>query len=403
MKILLSAFAFSPLLGSECGVGWHWAVAMARHHEVTVLTHDWFRTDVQAWLAREPVANLKVEYFHVEPFWAPFKRSHLDAHSYSVHWKRRLAAFAKTLQARDNYDLIHHLTWGSIRYPSWLGTVGKRYIAGPLGGGERAPWRFYQGVPWRARLKEVVRDMVLYSFKLDPIAQGALAPAEKIFCRTADTASFVPRRWQHKVVLVNEIGSPPLAPRTVPMAHKPRTTFLFAGRLLAWKGLHLALGALAEATRRGADVELLIVGEGDLRDFLLAEVERLGLQDRVQLRDRIPQLELMALYHHAEAFLFPSLHDSGGTVVLEALSRGVPVICLDLGGPQHFVTPACGTVVATAGASQTAVVQRLADAVCAYAALGVPARQAMHDAAVAQAARLTWAHQVEQVYKAISS
>ena len=30
MKILLSAFAFTPLFGSECGVGWHWAVAMAR-------------------------------------------------------------------------------------------------------------------------------------------------------------------------------------------------------------------------------------------------------------------------------------------------------------------------------------------------------------------------------------
>lgn len=135
MKVLLSAFAFSPILGSECGVGWHWALALARRHEVTVLTHAWFRKDVEDALVSNPVKNLRVEYFHVEPFWAIFRRSHLDSQIYITYWQICVRGFAKQLQNRDGYDLAHHLTLGSIRYPSWLGFVAKRYIVGPLGGG----------------------------------------------------------------------------------------------------------------------------------------------------------------------------------------------------------------------------------------------------------------------------
>ena len=135
MKILLSAFAFSPILGSECGVGWHWALALAQEHDVTVLTHAWFRKDVEEALQRSHVPRLKVEYFHCEPFWTSFKRPHLDSQLYITWWQMRVVGFARQLQKRDDYDLIHHLTLGSIRYPCWLGFVGKRYIAGPLGGG----------------------------------------------------------------------------------------------------------------------------------------------------------------------------------------------------------------------------------------------------------------------------
>ncbi|MBI5926413.1 MAG: glycosyltransferase family 4 protein [Aquabacterium sp.] len=403
MKILLSAFAFSPILGSECGVGWHWALSLAQKHDVTVLTHAWFRNDVEEALRVSPVSNLRMEYFHVEPFWSDFKRAHLDSQLYITYWQIRVVGFARALQARDDFDLIHHITLGSIRYPCWLGYVGKRYIAGPLGGGERAPARFYRGTPWRLRLRELIRDVVLFSFKVDPFAQAALGRADKIFCRTEDTANFIPRAMAHKVVVANEIGAPSVVPRSAPVRRKPRTTFLFAGRLMALKGLHLALDAMAQAIRHGADMELLVVGDGEMRECLVAKALALGLSNRLTMRARIPQVELMALYHEADAFLFPSLHDSGGTVVLESLSRGLPVICVDLGGPKHFLNESCGIVVSTVDASYEDLVDRLAQAMLRFASLDDDALQFMHDAAIAQASRLTWAHQVEQVYGALEA
>ena len=201
-----------------------------------------------------------------------------------------------------------------------------------------------------------------------------------------------------KAVVANEIGAPAVVPRPEAIRRKTRTTFLFAGRLLGWKGVHLALEALNQAIKRGADVELVVVGDGDMRDVLLARAQVLGIADRLTLKARVPQAELMALYHQADAFLFPSLHDSSGNVVLESLSRGLPVICLDLGGPRQFLTEACGRVVSTNGASYEGLIGRLADEVVAFAELGDAARQSLHDAAIRQASLLTWAHQVEQVY-----
>ncbi|MEK6669696.1 MAG: glycosyltransferase family 4 protein [Pseudomonadota bacterium] len=400
MRILLSAFAYSPILGSECGVGWHWARVLAQHHDVTVLTHAWFREDVERALAEQPQPRLKVVYFTVDPWLGQFSRPLLDSQLYYVWWQWKVVPFARELHAQMQFDVVHHLTWGSLRYPSWLGRIGARFIVGPLGGGERAPARFFAGLPLKERLKEVLRDAVLYSFKLDPFTQRALSKAERIFSRTQDTARFLPQYLSRKTTVAHEIGAPLVKTRPVRERRKT-TTFLFAGRLIPFKGLHLALPAIAEAVRQGADVRLVAVGDGPLRDFLLAQAARLGLGDRFDLRDRIPQAELMDLYLDSDAFLFPSLHDSGGTVVLEALSRGLPVICLDLGGPACFVDDACGVVVSTQGRSQAELVMALADAVVAHARRSDPDRLAMCVAAAARATRLSWEKQVESVYGAL--
>jgi glycosyltransferase involved in cell wall biosynthesis len=56
----------------------------------------------------------------------------------------------------------------------------------------------------------------------------------------------------------------------------------------------------------------------------------------------LPHHEAMAQYDWADLFVFTSLRDTCGTVVVEALSRGVPIICLDHQGVGDVVTPECG-------------------------------------------------------------
>jgi glycosyltransferase involved in cell wall biosynthesis len=75
----------------------------------------------------------------------------------------------------------------------------------------------------------------------------------------------------------------------------------------------------------------------------------------------VPQTKLFELYASHNLLIYPSLHDSSGNVVLEALSRGMPVLCLDLGGPRDIVTPASGIVVRTAGRNTDQVAAAMAD------------------------------------------
>jgi glycosyltransferase involved in cell wall biosynthesis len=75
--------------------------------------------------------------------------------------------------------------------------------------------------------------------------------------------------------------------------------------------------------------------------------------DRVQFSGSVPREEALKATAGAAGLLFPSLHDSGGYAVIEAMAAGLPVICLNLGGPGLFVNEACGWVIEADTPEQT--------------------------------------------------
>jgi glycosyltransferase involved in cell wall biosynthesis len=112
--------------------------------------------------------------------------------------------------------------------------------------------------------------------------------------------------------------------------------------LTYWKGAELALRAVAACNRR---VSLTVVGEGSQRRRLGRLVNTLEIGDRVTFTGKLTYEQVQAAYLDHDVFLFPSLQDSGGLAALEAMATGLPVVCLDLGGPGMAVTPPCGIAV----------------------------------------------------------
>ncbi len=94
------------------------------------------------------------------------------------------------------------------------------------------------------------------------------------------------------------------------------------------KNLDRLIRAFARRTR---DWRLTIAG---LRGFFASELDRLieelGVKDSVQLTGWIPRAELMDLYGHALAFVYPSRVEGFGMPVLEAMAAGIPVACSDI-------------------------------------------------------------------------
>ena len=83
--------------------------------------------------------------------------------------------------------------------------------------------------------------------------------------------------------------------------------------------MHLAIRALARARAQNVDATLTIVGGGQARRDLEKLARELGISDHVIWRGEVSRQELLGTYGAYHAFLFPSLHDAGGTVILEAL------------------------------------------------------------------------------------
>jgi glycosyltransferase involved in cell wall biosynthesis len=102
------------------------------------------------------------------------------------------------------------------------------------------------------------------------------------------------------------------------------------------------------------------VGDGPERSRLEEDVKQHNLRGNVEFIPRLPQNTLFELYRSHDLLLFPSLHDSGGFVVLEALSHGLPVVCLDLGGPKDIVTPNSGVVIKNNGQNTAQVATAMA-------------------------------------------
>jgi glycosyltransferase involved in cell wall biosynthesis len=116
-----------------------------------------------------------------------------------------------------------------------------------------------------------------------------------------------------------------------------RPRFLAAGRLAGQKGFDVLLTAFARVVAAGADVELEIVGAGELDTELRAQAELLGLGDRVDFSGHVDDLQ--ARLAGADAFVLSSRYEGNGSLVLlEALAHGRPVIATDCPtGPRYVL------------------------------------------------------------------
>ncbi len=408
MRVLLSAFACAPHSGSEPGVGWHWALEVARlGHEVLVLTRTRDRSAIEAELdgGRLP-AGLRFEF--IGPRWLcrlgerglPLQLVHLAWQALAYRHARRLAGIGA-------FDLVHHITYCVIRQPSFMGRLQMPFVLGPVGGGERAPWPLRSGMGARGWWLELVRDGLNLIARIDPITRRALAAARLIYVSSLETARLVPARDRAKVRVCLQVGiAAPAQPAaaeatgTVAAAADGPLRLLFVGRCLAWKGMHIGLEALAGLQARGRWARLTIAGAGPAEARWRGQAQRLGVDDAIDWLAWVEHDRLAEVYRAHDLLLFPSLHDSGGQAVLEALAHGRPVVCLDLGGPGSVVDASCGRVIVTHGRRRRQVVRELTDALQELAD-APDLRQRLGQGARARAARYRWSDQVAAVYAEI--
>ncbi len=114
---------------------------------------------------------------------------------------------------------------------------------------------------------------------------------------------------------------------------------LFVGKVITLKGIDLALEALKQSQTSAV---LTVIGTGNYLEAAKRQADRLGLCERVRFEGRLPREGVLKVYPHHAVFLIPSLHDTGSYAVIEAMFNGLPVICLDCGGPAVVVPAGCG-------------------------------------------------------------
>lgn len=363
-RILLSAYACEPGRGSEPGVGWSWATELAGiGHQVTVITRADNRRTIERHAPR-PMPNLNYLYYDLPTWVQRWRRCPGGKPLYYVLWQWFAARHLRQLISSLPFDVVHHVTYVSARYPSFMGSLGIPFLFGPVSGGEGVPPRLRSGFLAGQRCRERLRDVSNFLVRFDPLMRRTFRQATRILV-TPDTVRLVPRCWHHKcethlAIGLSELYLSEAKSKTTRSRQSPQ--LLYVGRLLEWKGLSIALRAMSRVMKSYPGLRLVIAGEGPARSRLERLSHELGLSEIVHWLGRLTQKELEQYYRAADLLLFPSLRDSGGMVVLEALAHGVPVLCTDLGGPGLIVNETCGCVVATSDQDPEQLAGRFAEA-----------------------------------------
>lgn len=405
MKILLSAYACEPNKGSEPGIGWHWAIELARlGHEVWALTRESNRPTIEAELGRmPPIPNLHFLYYDLPRWVRWWKRGNRGIYLYYLLWQWGAYQLARREHARERFDRVHHITFGGVRQPSFMGNLGIPFVFGPVAGGERAPWRLRFGYGLRGFILDAVRDTLNFLVRVDPLMRRTFAQAERIYLTSEQTRGLVPRSFRHKSMVQLAIGYQRDGTITECKAREVRSIrFLYVGRFICWKGMYLGLPAFARLLKAVPDARLTLVGKGPDETRWRRLADTLGISEQIEWIEWVDRTKLPELYAQHDVFLFPSLHDSGGMVVLEAMGHGLPIICLDLGGPAVMVDDSCGRIIKTKGAGKTEVVQALGDALIDLAK-DVELRIRLSEGALGRVQEYEWSTVVRRLYSEVSA
>ena len=360
MKILVSAIACSPTLGSEASVGWRAVCALSRNHELWVIINNVAKDGAQAAVEKgEVLPNVhfiyhgRAEEEFDEMLLSPRNPNRLIARLGSwlnyLDWNKGLPELAKKLHAQIGFDLVHHVTYATWRVGSPLVCLGVPFVWGPIGGGEEMPQSFVSMLSLEGALFEILRKISNLVSGFSRAVRRTARFSSHIFVANKETeARVVGLRGGEQCVsrllqtffdpeAVAKFSVDPAAKKFVGPLH-----FFAGGMLEGRKGIALAIRALSKIHAAGIPFEYVFAGNGPERRYLARLTERLGLSRCIYFSDGFYGDAYVTRLRESHIYLMPSLRDSASITLMEAMLAGCVPIVLDAGGPGEIVNEECG-------------------------------------------------------------
>lgn len=355
MNVLLSVFECNPLRGSDSYVGWSYVINAAKYNNVYALTRTANKADIEKYCDDMKVDMHNIHFIYVDQskFFTEkiYKINHYFGFlgSYFV-WQKSAYKAAKKLMEDVKIDVCHHVSIADFRCAGKLWKLNIPFIFGPVGGGQETPDCFsdYVKSHWKG---EWFRKCMNEITTLVPSYRKALERAAIIYSSNDETSGCIrkrmPKKCKSKLVQMTElcIDQKYLEEReNIQKEDNPVVHIIVSGRLIYRKGIQVLLEAV---TRMDSlhDYKVDIYGEGDQRSYLEKFVEKSGLENKVTFHGKIPFDEMQNAYKNADIYVLPSLRESTGTAVFEALANKLPVITFNQNGAKYVVENDAGILV----------------------------------------------------------
>ena len=236
-------------------------------------------------------------------------------------------------------NVIHQPIPVAPRFPSVLYGLGVPVVIGPLNGGMQYPQAFRRAEPWIGRMGIAVAG--LFVNLVNGLLPGKRL-ADVVLVANERTRLALPSGVRGRVIELVENGIDfGIWRRTSVNIESTTARFVFLGRLVDWKAVDVVIRALKAVPL----AELEVIGDGPMLEIWRKLAGDLGVQERVHFAGWLPQEVCAARLQTSLALVLPSIYESGGAVVLEAMAMGKPVIATRWGGPVDYLDESCGILV----------------------------------------------------------
>jgi glycosyltransferase involved in cell wall biosynthesis len=350
LRILVLAPDCNPEGITNPLIGYCHAEALAQLHDVTLVTNplseDALRRADAPFRAIEVIRMPRVEYIQEwirRIFKFNFRNQVLTALSvpFSIAFECSAWRQLRHRISAGEFDAVLRLLPISTITPSPLAFFLRKgpipFVVGPINGGLPWPQGFSQAdnqKQWISPLRGL--------YRLVPFARSTYRCAAAILAGSSHTCSEL-GAYRDKVFYVPENG---LSRWAVSgdlrgSGNSGKLELIFLGALVPYKACDLALHAAAPLLRSDL-ARFTVVGDGPERDRLEQLTRSLGIEKAVSFLGSVSHSEALKLLGLADVLVFPSVHEFGGAVVIEALAAGVVPVVADFGGPGDTVRPDVG-------------------------------------------------------------
>ncbi|PJJ08301.1 glycosyltransferase involved in cell wall biosynthesis [Flavobacterium sp. 1] len=343
--IVATCYAVNPYKGSEDGMGWNFVYQIARFNKVYAITRENNQESIEKYMSQNPdsvYSNITFLYFDL-PYWMRFwkKGGHGDMLYYYM-WQIGIVRFIKNKNIQ--FDIAHNVNFHNDWTPSFLYKLGKPMVWGPVGHHPIIPEQYLKFASVASKFKNSLAWLVKkFLWKWSPSLNKTIKKANHIWCMNKGVPSVLKLKNENFSIFPS-VASEDFYIDAIPK--KENFHIISVGRFVTLKGFDLALHSFSAFINSLTISErkickLTLVGSGPEKKLYKKIIIQNNIQAYVEIIEWIDRSELMKLYEKSAVFLFPS-HEGAGMAVAEALSFGLPIICLENEGSGQYIDSSCG-------------------------------------------------------------
>ena len=352
IKVLINAYACSPGMGSEPGMAWNWCVNLARYCELFIVTEGEFRDKIEAIMPT--LSQRSNMHFYYNPVSEKVRQMCWNQgdwrfYRYYKKWQKSTADIAREICKKEKIDILHQLNMIGFREPGYLWKVSQEteipFVWGPIGGLKQFPMAYAEGssIKMKAflRLKNFLNK---WQLKHDSRVDAAINQASLLISSIPDSYRAIKKYKNKESVIIPETGAfvQDNLSSDSERFKKDNLTILWVGKFDFRKKLDIALAALAKVSDINWTLKIFGTGNKTQVENFKNLSRSLGIDSRVQWLGNCPNAQIVKEMQNADIFLFTSINEDTSTVVLEAISNGLPVLCFNTCGMTQVVTDDIG-------------------------------------------------------------